>query len=76
MKVTEISKVIAQMWKDLKDAFDAYDLNAMEEMIGKLSEVALLPEEEKILQNAKEACDDFEYEDGSAACEEAVSILA
>ena len=31
---------------------------------------------EKILQNAKEACDDFEYEDGSAACEEAVSILA
>ena len=47
----------------------------MEEMIGKLSEVALLPEEEKILQNAKEACDDFEYEDGSAACEEAMSIL-
>lgn len=65
-----------QLWKDLKDAFDAYDLNAMEEMIGKLSEVALLPEEEKILQNAKEACDDFEYEDGSAACEEAMSILA
>ena len=62
-------------WKSLKDAFDGYDLNHMEQYLKELSDIVLTPEEEKKLGIAKDACDNLEYEDGSAACEEALALM-
>lgn len=64
-----------QLWKNLKEAFDGYDLNKIEQFIKKLDETVLTPEESTKLGIAKDACDNLEYEDGSAACEEVIGIL-
>ena len=64
-----------QLWKNLKEAFDGYDLNKIEQFIKKLDETVLPPEESTKLGIAKDACDNLEYEDGSAACEEVIGIL-
>lgn len=64
-----------QLWKNLKEAFDGYDLNKIEQFVKKLDETVLTPEESKKLGIAKDACDNLEYEDGSAACEEVIGIL-
>lgn len=64
-----------QLWKNLKEAFDGYDLNKIEQFVKKLDETVLPPEESTKLGIAKDACDNLEYEDGSAACEEAIGIL-
>ena len=64
-----------QLWKNLKEAFDGYDLNKIEQFVKKLDETVLTPEESTKLGIAKDACDNLEYEDGSAACEEVIGIL-
>ena len=64
-----------QLWKNLKEAFDDYDLNKIEQFVKKLDETVLTPEESTKLGIAKDACDNLEYEDGSAACEEVIGIL-
>lgn len=64
-----------QLWKNLKEAFDGYDLNKIEQFVKKLDETVLPPEESTKLGIAKDACDNLEYEDGSAACEEVIGIL-
>lgn len=64
-----------QLWKNLKEAFDGYDLNKIEQFVKKLDETVLTPEESTKLGIAKDACDNLEYEDGSAACEEVIDIL-
>ena len=64
-----------QLWKNLKEAFDGYNLNKIEQFIKKLDETVLTPEESTKLGIAKDACDNLEYEDGSAACEEVIGIL-
>lgn len=64
-----------QLWKNLKEAFDGYDLNKIEQFVKKLDETVLSPEESTKLGIAKDACDNLEYEDGSAACEEVIGIL-
>lgn len=64
-----------QLWKNLKEAFDGYDLNKIEQFVKKLDETVLPPEESTKLGIAKDACDNLEYEDGSAACEEVIDIL-
>lgn len=64
-----------QLWKNLKEAFDGYDLNKIEQFVKKLDETVLTSEESTKLGIAKDACDNLEYEDGSAACEEVIGIL-
>ena len=64
-----------QLWKNLKEAFDGYDLNKIEQFVKKLDETVLTPEESTKLGIAKDACDNLEYEDGSAACEGVIGIL-
>lgn len=64
-----------QLWKNLKEAFDGYDLNKIEQFVKKLDETVLTPEESTKLGIAKDACDNLEYEDGSAACEEVIGNL-
>lgn len=64
-----------QLWKNLKEAFDGYDLNKIEQFVKKLDETVLTSEESTKLGIAKDACDNLEYEDGSAACEEVIDIL-
>lgn len=64
-----------QLWKNLKEAFDGYDLNKIEQFVKKIDETVLTPEESTKLGIAKDACDNLEYEDGSAACEEVIGIL-
>lgn len=64
-----------QLWKNLKEAFDGYDLNKIEQFVKKLDETVLTPEESTKLGIAKDACDNLEYEDGSTACEEVIGIL-
>lgn len=64
-----------QLWKNLKEAFDGYDLNKIEQFVKKLDETVLTPEESTKLGIAKDACDNLEYEDGSATCEEVIGIL-
>lgn len=64
-----------QLWKNLKEAFDGYDLNKIEQFVKKLDETVLTPEESTKLGIAKDACDNLEYEDGSSACEEVIGIL-
>ena len=64
-----------QLWKNLKEAFDGYDLNKIEQFVKKLDETVLTPEESTKLGIVKDACDNLEYEDGSAACEEVIGIL-
>lgn len=64
-----------QLWENLKEAFDGYDLNKIEQFVKKLDETVLTPEESTKLGIAKDACDNLEYEDGSAACEEVIGIL-
>lgn len=64
-----------QIWESLKDAFDSYDLKKIEDYIGKLDQILLTSEESKKLGIAKDACDDLEYEDGSAVCEETLQLL-
>ena len=64
-----------QLWKNLKEAFDSYDLNKIEQLVKRLDET-ILPSEESIkLGIARDACDNLEYEDGSAACEEVIDLF-
>ncbi len=65
-----------QLWEVLKEAFDSYDLRKIELYIKALDETALGPEEEQKLSCAKDACDNLEYEDGSAVCEEAFALFS
>lgn len=63
-----------QLWEELKEAFDGYDLNKIEMYLKALSEAILTPEEDEKLGIAKDAFDNLEYEDGSVACAEALQL--
>lgn len=55
-------------WKELKSAFDSYDIAKIEENLNILSEHELPPEEKKRLPVVREACENLDYEMGSKAC--------
>lgn len=63
-----------QLWEELKDAFDNYDLSTIELYLKALSETVLTTEEENKLGIAKDACDNLEYEEGSRVCAEALQL--
>lgn len=53
-----------ELFKKLKEGFETYQLTKIEKYIDALSEVELTDEEKLLLQSAKEAYDDFDYETG------------
>lgn len=54
-----------ELWERLKEGFDTYNIKQIEESIKLLDEVVLPAEEKQLLEQAKAACEDLDYEKGS-----------
>lgn len=55
-----------ELWEHLKQGFDTYNIKQIEESIRLLEEAVLSEDEIRLLEQAKEACEDLDYERGSA----------
>jgi CheY-like chemotaxis protein len=58
-------KTTESLWQQLKDGFDSYAITQIEENLERLSQRQLTEKERKLYRQAKEACDELEYEKGS-----------
>lgn len=56
----------SELFEQLHAGFDRYRIRQIEESIRALEQEELTSEENEVLEKAKDACEDFEYEAGSA----------
>lgn len=57
-----------ELFAELKEGFDAYDLGRIEESIRGLANADLTQDEAKLLVQARAACEEMDYERGSRLC--------
>lgn len=57
-----------ELWQKLKDSFEEYDIEKIENYLGELKETVLSDEEKNRLLLVEEACENLDYEAGSNAC--------
>lgn len=58
--------VLNELWMQLKEAFDGYDFNKIEEIISKLKQIELDDVAQEVLEQLKDASDEMDYEEGSS----------
>lgn len=63
------SRGTKELWKQLKEGFDTYRIEQIEDSIRLLDKERLSAGEAELLEKAKEACEDLDYEKGSGLFE-------
>ncbi len=69
-EVEETGETKEDLWNRLKEAFDDFDLKTAEECVRQLKMRQLSKQEEALLEQAEEACEEIDYEAGSSVLED------
>jgi CheY-like chemotaxis protein/nitrogen-specific signal transduction histidine kinase len=65
------ARTTENLWKQLRDGFDTYAIAQIEESLERLAQRPLTEQERNLYRQAKDACEELEYEKGSALFREA-----
>jgi len=69
-EVQQSDETIEELFIDLKQAFDDFDLHAAEECVAQLQTRTLSEEEKALVEKCRMACKEIEYEEGSELLEQ------